>query len=646
MRKLTTLLALSLLATTSFGASATSTLLATRAKSSAVVAPGIWHANLSKAKSYADSKGLPLIAVWSNGDRCGHCIRFTSAVNTSTFKTWMKNSGAVFFFGYWGDEANKIGSQPFEWCRKGTNTSYPFVRLWWKKKGIDIATVGDTVDGNLSSSSGAKKAISYITAKLKLTSEATAGTTTTKSYKIAFDANGGTGTMATKTAKVGSSVTLPSNAFKRTDCSFLGWATSASGSVKYKNSVTVKDLTTTNGKTVTLYAKWRRTTFRTYYVGVKLSVKMSGLKGYSLSTSVSGLKWNATTYTLSGTPKKAGTFTLKFKKGTKSASRKIVIANDAIVLADDSFTGTVIGEGEDLSVNLSPRAISGTVSNVSVTGLPDGITYADGVLSGRSTQVGTFSITISATSASGRKLSKTVSLTIGVPEKLIGTFNGFVGLGEDPDSLVTNRGSLKVTASSAAVLSAKIITAKGTYSLSGRGWTINGNGLYSADLLSTDGKHELTLSLDTTDTTSELELEGTFTPSYGTAYTAVAQRAVAAPEKSVGTWYLTATKISDRWIMSYGTSKSKNLTLKVTADGTATLAGTVGSYTISATSAVLVFSDETRLGFVRADFPVPVTVSGVKKTLDIWLNLWFDRSNDHLTERGDGIGAAAVKAFN
>ena len=98
--------------------------------------------------------------------------------------------------------------------------------------------------------------------------------------------------------------------------------------------------------------------------------------------------------------------------------------------------------------------------------------------------------------------------------------------------------------------------------------------------------------------------------------------------------------------MSYGTSKSKDLTLKVAADGTATLAGTLGSYTISASSAVLVFAAETEDGFVRADLPVPVKVSGVKKTLDIWLNLWFDRSNDHLTERGDGIGAAAVKAFN
>ena len=622
----------------------TSKLIASRITSSAAVVPGQWHGGFTKAKQYADKNGLPFIAVWSNGDGCPHCVKFASSANSSTFKNWMKTSGVVFFFGCSSDKSYPVGCSAFEWCRKSTKTAYPFVRIWWKKKGIDISTVGDTVDGYYGGSTGGKKAVSYFKSKLKLVTSATTGTV--KSYKIVFNANGGTGTMAAKSAVIGKSLSLPANAFKRTDCSFLGWAKSATGSVKYLNKDPVKDLSKEHGTEVHLYAKWRRTTFRTYYVGKKMSVAMSGLKGYSLSTSVSGLKWNSTKYTLSGTPKKAGTFTLKFKKGLKSQTRKIVIATDSIVLADTSFVGAVIGEGEALDVNLSPTAVSGPLQSVTVTGLPDGITYSDGHLAGCSTQVGTFPLTISGVTAAGRKLSKTVSLTIGVPEKLIGTFNGFVGLGEDPDSLVTNRGSLKVTASSAAVLSAKIITAKGTYSLSGRGWTIRGNGRYTAALLSSDGKHALDLALDTTDTTSELELTGDFTPSYGTVYTAVAQRMVAPPEEAVGTWYFSGTKISSRWIMSYGTSKSKDLTLKVAADGTATLAGTLGSYTISASSAVLVFAAETEDGFVRADFPVPVKVSGVKKTLDIWLNLWFDRSNDHLTERGDGIGAAAVKAFN
>ena len=52
---------------------------------------------------------------------------------------------------------------------------------------------------------------------------------------------------------------------------------------------------------------------------------------------------------------------------------------------------------------------------------------------------------------------------------------------------------------------------------------------------------------------------------------------------------------------------------------------------------------------MRADFPVPVSVksgkSTVKKTLDIWLNLWFDKSNDHFDKRGEIIGFASVENF-
>lgn len=642
MKRFLTLLALSLLTTASFGASSTANLLATRAKSSASVTPGVWQSNFTKAKNYADSMGLPFIAVWSNGDRCGHCVKFAGVANNSEFKYWMKTSGAVFFFAYYGDSSYKVGSTVFNWCRKNTTTSYPFVRIWWKRKGIDIATTGDTVDGRYSGTTGARYAIKYFKSKIG-TSTATAVSGST--YTIAYDANGGAGTMASKTVKVTATTTLAANAFTREDCIFVGWALTPTGAVKYKNKASVKSLTTTNGKTVTLYARWRRVVFRGYYTGVKMSLTISMLKGYTLATKVTGLKWNSTKGVLYGTPTKAGTFTLKFTKGTASTTRKIVVVKDAIVLSDNSFDSIVIGESTDFSVDLSPSATSGALKSVSVTGLPDGMEYADGVISGKTDMVGSFTITISAVSANGQKLTRTVTLTIGVPDQLVGTFNGFVGLGEDPEYTVTNRGTLRISSTSAAKLSAKIVTARGTYALTGQGWKINGNGVYSATLASSTGKDTLYVSVDTKATGLDFELGGTFTPSYGTAYTAIAQRATTIPTKAVGTWYLTATKIGSSWIMSYGTASSKSLTLKVAADGTATLAGTIGSYTVSATAAVLVFEQDVENGFVRADFPLPVTVSKTKKTLDLWINLWFDKSNTHATERDEGIGAAVIREF-
>ena len=77
-----------------------------------------------------------------------------------------------------------------------------------------------------------------------------------------------------------------------------------------------------------------------------------------------------------------------------------------------------------------------------------------------------------------------------------------------------------------------------------------------------------------------------------------------------------------------------------------TLAGKVGSYAVSASSSVFVFTADVEAGFVRADFTIPVTVSKTKKTLDIWTNLWFDKSNAHVDARNEGVGVATVKSYN
>ena len=89
----------------------TSTLLGRRSAKGDPVTLGKWHSNFSKCKSYAEANGVPLIAVWSNGDSCGHCVNFESAVNNSTFTKWMKTSGCVFYFTYSGDGGDgAIGS--------------------------------------------------------------------------------------------------------------------------------------------------------------------------------------------------------------------------------------------------------------------------------------------------------------------------------------------------------------------------------------------------------------------------------------------------------------------------------------------------------------------------------------------------------
>ena len=86
---------------------------------------------------------------------------------------------------------------------------------------------------------------------------------TANKYKIKFNANGGTGTaMNTLSATYGKNVTLTANAFKRTNWTFLGWATKKDATeAKYTDKQKVKNLTATDGKTVTLYAVWKRNTY-------------------------------------------------------------------------------------------------------------------------------------------------------------------------------------------------------------------------------------------------------------------------------------------------------------------------------------------------------------------------------------------------
>ena len=76
-------------------------------------------------------------------------------------------------------------------------------------------------------------------------------------YEIAFDANGGTGTMANKQMTYGTASNLTANSFTRSGYTFKNWNTEADGSgTTYTNSQSVNNLTTENGATVTLYAQW------------------------------------------------------------------------------------------------------------------------------------------------------------------------------------------------------------------------------------------------------------------------------------------------------------------------------------------------------------------------------------------------------
>ncbi len=82
-----------------------------------------------------------------------------------------------------------------------------------------------------------------------------------KNYTISFKANGGSGTMPAQTVSRDATAKLRKNAFTRKGYVFLGWAKSKSGAVAYKNAASVKNLAAA-GKSMTLYAKWAKKTYK------------------------------------------------------------------------------------------------------------------------------------------------------------------------------------------------------------------------------------------------------------------------------------------------------------------------------------------------------------------------------------------------
>lgn len=71
-------------------------------------------------------------------------------------------------------------------------------------------------------------------------------------YTVTFDANGGSGAIASISAEEGSEITLPENSFTRTGHIFAGWNTKNDGTgANHENKSTIK--LTGN---ITLYAKW------------------------------------------------------------------------------------------------------------------------------------------------------------------------------------------------------------------------------------------------------------------------------------------------------------------------------------------------------------------------------------------------------
>lgn len=124
----------------------TSTFLKSRVSKPTV---GKWSSGFSEVKKYAEDNNVPIIGVWSNGDKCGYCTNFENTVMNSAFMKWMASSGCVFWFGCSSDKTtdDKHGGTGYTWTKNKKLSTFPFVRVWWNGGKVDDCRSGNAWTG-------------------------------------------------------------------------------------------------------------------------------------------------------------------------------------------------------------------------------------------------------------------------------------------------------------------------------------------------------------------------------------------------------------------------------------------------------------------------------------------------------------------
>ena len=201
-------------------------------------------------------------------------------------------------------------------------------------------------------------------------------------YTIKYDGNGNTsGSTANSSHTYDQAKALTANGFAKTGYTFAGWATSKTGAVVYTNKQSVKNLSSTQGDTVTLYAKWTPITYTIKYDGNGNTGGSTANSShtYDQAKALTANSFSKTGYTFAGwATSKTGAVVYTNKQSVKNLSST---QGDTITLYAKwtANTYTVTYEWSltdkgwmDQNINHSPRftnwSVSGTTLNVSITG--------------------------------------------------------------------------------------------------------------------------------------------------------------------------------------------------------------------------------------------------------------------------------------
>lgn len=478
------------------------------------VSPGKWTSKYNDAKTYVKKNYAPMVVVWAS-PTCGYCKSFENAVGgNSAFKAWAEDRGYIFVF-VLGQSANsdwgltqKDATDSFNFASVGL-TKFPFVGIWWPKKG------GGEVKTRFTGRSGMMAVKSGSLAQQFMDSVdhfvGAYASVKPKSYKITFDANGGSNLSESSRIVVGGKTvgTLPTAT--RTNYKLTGWATAKSG------GTVVKSTTKVTGE-ATYYAQWKKVVTLTlkdspvgegklvgagqYDEGAKVAVKTAPKnKGIfscwkNGSTVVSQVP--KFTYTLGSANVTLTAYFITKQQDYDSISLKV----NSSTLTESTSAERTLEQG--VKVNWAVEAGAKTVATPSVSGLPSGLKLA------KDKETGAYSITGVPTTVSSKDKkgnvkpsnvtlkvktsggnTKTYKMAITVkarPSWTEGTFNGYAcnaAATATPVGLVYN-----LTVAANGKISGKLLREGKTYSLSSSSFIATSP--YRAEIVGKSGKETKT----------------------------------------------------------------------------------------------------------------------------------------------------------
>jgi hypothetical protein len=173
-----------------------------------------------------------------------------------------------------------------------------------------------------------------------------------------------------------------------------------------------------------------------------------------------------------------------------------------------------------------------------------------------------------------------------------------------------------MTVSDVGKISAKVVTAAGSYSYSATGWTVGGWTPYRVAMMSKKGDW-VDLYLQTDVEWNGDQITGSFFDADGNEYNISAQKTVFGEP-----WYFKAKSNDGNWVLvRTWDKKAADITVTV-KDGTTKLAGKIDGKSVN--SSGFVDMSDFANGCMKASFTPVVTVNKVKKVLVVDAELWFD----------------------